>query len=70
MIVFGGYNCANYLNDVWVLNNIGSATPTYAQLSPIGGPPPARNLHSAVYDPTGNRLELNDPNPPSWLEGV
>ena len=22
------------------------------------------------WDPTGNRLELNDPNPPSWPEGV
>lgn len=22
------------------------------------------------FDPTGNRLELNDPNPPHWPEGV
>ena len=58
MIVFGGTNSSGSLNDAWVLshaNGIGGA-PAWTQLSPTGGPPTARFLHSAVYDTAGNNL--------------
>jgi hypothetical protein len=58
MIVFGGAEgfpspCAN---DVWVLGNangVGGA-PTWAELTPGGGPPAARAGHVATYDPVTN----------------
>ena len=56
MIIFGGYDGANWKNDVWVLNNANGlgGTPTWTQLSPTGGPPHARAANSAVYDPNNN----------------
>src|ERR1035441_3346238 len=60
MIIFGGafgftYPCAN---DTWVLSNANSVagTPAWTQLFPTGGLPPARNDHTAVYDPGSNRM--------------
>jgi hypothetical protein len=60
MIIFGGAEgrsspCAN---DVWVLTNANgtSGTPAWIQLSPAGGPPPARHGAGGVYDPTSNTL--------------
>src|SRR5262249_35121343 len=62
MTVFGG--CAApictsaLLNDVWVLanaNGIGGS-PAWTQLFPTGGPPAARAAHTAVYDPSSNRM--------------
>ena len=63
MTVFGGSggdlsSVPTMLNDTWVLSNangLGGA-PTWTQLSPTGGPPSPRGLHSAVYDPTSNRM--------------
>jgi hypothetical protein len=62
MIVYGGDNATGpspaLFGDVWVLTNangLGGA-PTWSQLSPAGGPPPARTEHSAVYDAANNRM--------------
>ncbi len=61
MIMFGGVpyhetGTPTLYNDVWVLSNAdGASTPTWAQLSPGGGPS-ARGFHSAVYDPNTNRM--------------
>ncbi len=59
LIVFGGnQGDGTKLNDVWVLVNAtgeGSA-PAWVQLVPTGGPPIARQLATAVYDATANRL--------------
>ena len=62
MIVFGGDPSIGYCylrtNDVWVLeyaNGLGG-TPNWLQLTPTGGPPSPRGLHSAVYDPATNRM--------------
>ena len=54
MIVFGG-GCAN---DVWVLSDANrvNGTPTWTQLNPTGPAPAPRSFHSAVYDPTSNRM--------------
>jgi len=68
VIVFGGcigaINCYNLspgpqlFNDVWVLTNANGfgGTPTWIQLEPTGSSPSARFLHTAVYDPTTNRM--------------
>jgi hypothetical protein len=63
MIVFGGdpVGCAvNKYNDTWVLIDATAAhgTPAWVQLSPAGGPPPARSDHSAIYDPINNRMTI------------
>jgi hypothetical protein len=58
MIVLGGYplglGFASDLIDVWALTLAGN--PTWTQLSPSGTPPGAREAHTAVYDPTGDRV--------------
>jgi len=55
MIVFGGESSSGYQNDVWAVR-LGCSTPTWSQLSPSGTAPQAREDHSAIYDPTGNRM--------------
>jgi hypothetical protein len=59
MTVFGGsLATAVRLNDVWVLedaNGLGG-TPNWTQLFPSGGPPSARDAHTAVYNPPTNRM--------------
>lgn len=52
MIVFGGYDGSNYLNDTWILTNANglTGTPAWIQLLPAGTFPTARAEHSAVYD--------------------
>jgi len=59
LIFFGGVNRVNF-DDVWVLTNANGfgGTPAWIQLSPSGTPPSARNSHSAVYDPTNNRMTI------------
>lgn len=52
MITFGGH--PDYLNDTWALNLSGA--PSWAQVSPVGPPPPARWGHSLIYDPVGDRV--------------
>jgi uncharacterized repeat protein (TIGR01451 family) len=62
LMVFGGNNkisfCEGPLNDVWVLQraNGTEGAPFWQQLTPEGPAPSARHNHSAVYDPTSNRL--------------
>jgi hypothetical protein len=62
MIVFGGnVNTSNAqpvidLNDVWRLDNAGSANQSWVQVKSDGTPPAARTGHSAVYDPKSNRM--------------
>ena len=59
MIVFAGNNCGSTdFNDVWLLQNANglSGTPAWVQLSPTGTHPSARELTSAVYDETSNRM--------------
>ena len=61
MILFGGYDCtANYLNDVWILNNANGlgGTPTWTQLSVSGTVPSGREAATAVYDPTNNVMTV------------
>lgn len=60
MMVFGGClgGCFPVDNSVWVLVNANGqgGTPNWQQLSPSGGPPPARQAHQAVYDPNTNSM--------------
>ena len=65
MTIFGGENlvstCCPYVinsyNDAWVLSNAnGVGTPNWTMLSPLGGPPAAREYHSAVWDSINNRM--------------
>lgn len=59
LIVFGGDDCCGQrYNDTWVLTNANGlgGPPAWLQLTPIGGPPPGRAGHSAVYDAANNRM--------------
>jgi hypothetical protein len=60
MIIFAGGlgSSSPCANDVWVLSNANgvNGTPTWTQLSPTGGPPAPRLVHTAVYDPTTNSM--------------
>ncbi len=61
MIVFGGETDiiqATTTNDVWVLSNANGlgGIPAWTQLLPAGALPTQRDLHSAVYDSTTNRM--------------
>lgn len=61
LIIFGGESSTGILeNDVWILSNANGqgGTPTWTQLSPAGSLPPARAVHSTVYDPRSNRLTI------------
>jgi hypothetical protein len=59
-ILFGGSTTggAPFPTDVWVLEKASGlgGTSGWIQLSPVGGPPPGRQLGTAVYDPTSNSL--------------
>jgi len=59
MIVFGGTN-GGCTNDTWVLTNANGngGTPSWIQLSTMGGPPPAREHQTAVYDPDANTMTI------------
>ncbi|HYE14957.1 MAG TPA: hypothetical protein VD968_10995, partial [Pyrinomonadaceae bacterium] len=64
LILYAGSNgiscCYNIVpfGDVWVLSNANGigGTPTWSQLLPTGTPPPARDLHTAVYLPAKNKM--------------
>ncbi len=61
MIVFGGETDsiqATTTNDVWMLSNANGlgGIPTWTRLLPTGALPTPRDLHSAVYDSTTNRM--------------
>ncbi len=53
MLVFGGYD-GSPRNDVWALSLAGS--PAWNELAPAGTPTPAREDHSAIYDPVRDRM--------------
>lgn len=59
MTLFGGVSNVE-LNDVWVLTNANglAGTPTWMQLSPTGGPPAARDEHTAVLNLASNRMNV------------
>ncbi len=65
MIIFGGYDGGNSsFNDVWVLstaNGLGG-TPAWTELNPNPDPTyglaTGRYYHTAVYDPTNNRMTI------------
>lgn len=57
MVVFGGNVPAGKTNDLWSLSEATGTTPAWRQELPGGDPPPlARDGHSAVYDPTSDRM--------------
>jgi len=54
LIIFGGaFSSGTYVNETWALNlnNL-----TWAILSPSGALPPPRYAHTAIYDPSNNRM--------------
>jgi hypothetical protein len=55
MIVFGGWDGARYLADIWQLALAGPL-PTWSRLTPAGASPPGRRSHAAVYDPVAAAL--------------
>jgi len=56
LLVFGGYPPEITQTEVWSLQL--SDPPAWFQLSPSGGPPPARWGLSGVYDPEGDRFVI------------
>jgi len=58
MIVFGGSNEHTEINDTWVLTNANNrtGTPTWIQLAPAGTIPGPKSYHTAVLDPSTNRM--------------
>ena len=55
LVVFGGVDAyGNRTADTWVLSL--GAVPAWSRLATSGGPPAARILHSAIYDPAGDRM--------------
>jgi hypothetical protein len=56
MLVFGGRASAvgSPLGDLWAMSLSGS--PTWTTLAPSGTPPAARDLHTAVVDPSRHRM--------------
>ena len=61
MTIFGGlYSGSLSLNDAWVLNyanGLGGIS-SWTQLTTTGGPPLARQLHTAVYDTANNSMTV------------
>jgi len=60
MLIFGGNNEAITANDVWALSNASGlgGTPSWSQLSTIGGPPSARDAHGAIFDVVNQRMTI------------
>jgi hypothetical protein len=54
MVVFGGFDGANDLGDVWGLALAGNGA--WSELSPSGTAPAARADHEAIYDPLQHRM--------------
>ncbi len=67
MVVFGG-SAGIYLNDLWALSLAGS--PAWSALAAAGSPPPARSLHSAIYDPVRDRMVVFGGNSGSFRNDV
>jgi len=60
MTIFGGSANIVPMNEVWVLTNANGlgGTPTWTQLQPTGGPPIPRDLHSAVFNSSSDRMTI------------
>lgn len=66
MIIFGGQDGGGSVfpfdtfPEVWVLSNANGlgGTPSWAQLSPAGGPPPGQYVPSSIYDTANNILVI------------
>lgn len=57
MIIYGGQNLPTIFGDVWRLTSAnGVGAPSWTQVSPQGTSPGPRWLHTAVYDPTSDRM--------------
>ena len=64
ILIFGGVDSSvTHLNDVWALSL--SGTPAWTDLATAGEPPSGRSLHTAVYDPNGDRMIVFGPCPAS-----
>jgi len=62
LIAFGGEG-SDYLDETWVFT---IASGQWSLLPTVGTRPPARRLHGAVYDPSGDRLVIFG----GWAEGL
>jgi hypothetical protein len=63
VLMFGGYDGSNYLNDIWQF----TLALGWSHLSPVGTPPSARDAAGLIYDPVRDRLLVvcgNSPSPP------
>jgi hypothetical protein len=60
LTIFGGNDSTGVFGDVWVLSNAngGGGTPTWTQLGPFSVFAEARTAHSAVYNPTTNKMTI------------
>jgi hypothetical protein len=56
MIFFGGSDTYRFFDDTWALSLSGS--PAWTELSPNGGRPAGRALHSAVHDTARGRMVI------------
>jgi hypothetical protein len=54
ILVFGGFDGKSRLNDVWSLSLRGR--PRWRPLDPAGPLPTPRSLHTAIFDPEGDRM--------------
>jgi Galactose oxidase, central domain len=54
MLVFGGHSSGTQVSDVWELTL--SGTPTWNALTTASAAPPARAVHTAIYDPVRDRM--------------
>ena len=67
MIVFGGQDGTSPIVDgAWALSLPGSGDGAWTQLSPSGGPPDARESHSAIYDGVNHRMIIFGGEDASW----
>lgn len=55
VVVFGGFDGTNYLNDVWVYTPLAKV---WTQYTPGGTAPSPRHRHSAVYDSARQRIVI------------
>lgn len=54
MIIFGGTDGSGYFDDAWALSLDG--TQEWTPMTPTGNIPPGRCGHTAIYDPTADRM--------------
>jgi hypothetical protein len=54
LLVFGGYDQVQFMNDLWALSLSGA--PAWQPLTPSGSPPPPRYGHTATYDPVRHEM--------------